>query len=118
MPPQGPRPHGHLKPAQDCFLNFLNKSHTAKSEVNLLGASSSIGIGIERESYFQGPIPAGSVFLRISLAEYEDKAEQLRQRMQTGVPGSNPPGWAAFQRYPRTTRLEHAVLPVYPALRR
>jgi hypothetical protein len=77
--------------------------HIGEIRGSRLGVSSSIGIGIVRQSCFQGPIPGGAGFLMTWSAEYENKAEQLRQRMQSGVPGSYPQGLATFERYPRDT---------------
>ena len=65
------------------------------------GVSNSIGIGVVRQSCFQGSFPDGGCYMRTWLPEFESQAEQLRQRMESGVPGDYPPGLATFRPYPR-----------------
>ena len=74
--------------------------HVGQLRDGRFGVSNSIGIGVVRQSCYTGHVPGGG-YLRTWDAEYEERADQLRQRMESGAAGSYPPGLATFRRYPR-----------------
>lgn len=58
-------------------------------------------IAIVRSSCYSGPTPPGGGFMRGWAAEFEERAADLRQRMEAGEPGNYPPGLEHFRPYPR-----------------
>jgi hypothetical protein len=56
---------------------------------------------VARRSVFGGEIPRGFGFVRQWVAEYEQRAADLRSRMESGEPGHYPPGLEQFRPYSR-----------------
>jgi hypothetical protein len=57
-------------------------------------------LAIVRRGCYSGDVPSGGGMMREWAPEHEDRAAQLRARMEAGVPGSYPAGLELFRPFP------------------